>query len=68
METIPIIGPKPEIQVQIEKYAKEIIEIKKVDQTANTLNLEAEINQLVYELYGLSEEEIKIVEREKKGE
>tara|TARA_R110000737_G_scaffold353180_1_gene402941 strand:- start:3930 stop:4760 length:831 start_codon:yes stop_codon:yes gene_type:complete len=68
VETIPIIGPKPEIQVQIEKYAKEIIEIKKVDQTANTLNLEAEINQLVYELYGLSEEEIKIVEREKKGE
>ena len=35
---------------------------KKSDQEVDTSALEAEIDQQVYELYGLTEEEIKIVE------
>jgi adenine-specific DNA-methyltransferase len=40
----------------------EILSVKKSDPTANTRIIEKEIDQLVYELYGLTEEEIKIVE------
>lgn len=39
-----------------------ILEIKKVDPQADTSVLESEIDRLVYELYGLTEEEIAIVE------
>lgn len=39
-----------------------IIEAKKRDLISNTSTLESEIDQLVYKLYGLSEEEIRIVE------
>tara|TARA_B110000902_G_C13941027_1_gene449761 strand:+ start:504 stop:647 length:144 start_codon:yes stop_codon:yes gene_type:complete len=35
---------------------------KKANPTADTSVLEAEIYAMVYELYGLSEEEVKIVE------
>ena len=36
--------------------------IKETELTADTSALEAEIDRLVYELYGLTEEEIRIVE------
>jgi hypothetical protein len=35
---------------------------KRVEPQADTSALEGEIDQLVYQLYGLSEEEVKIVE------
>lgn len=35
---------------------------KKIDPKADTRELEAEIDQLVYKLYGLTEEEIAVVE------
>lgn len=47
---------------RIEKVVSKITKIKKDDFVADTSALEAEIDQLVYQLYGLSEEEIKIVE------
>lgn len=47
---------------KIELLVEEILEIKKQDPTSDTSTIEAEIDQLVYELYGLSEEEIGIVE------
>lgn len=40
----------------------QILELKKAAPNADTSALEAEIDQLVYELYGLTEEEIAIVE------
>lgn len=46
---------------QIEKHVKEVLEHKKENPTTNTSSLEAEINQLVYQLYGLTEEEIGVV-------
>ena len=39
-----------------------ILIAKKSDPKADTTALEKEIDQLVYQLYGLTEEEIKIVE------
>jgi Fe2+ transport system protein B len=43
----------------------QILSLKKSDPQADTSALEAEIDCLVYELYGLTEEEIKIVEGKK---
>jgi hypothetical protein len=40
----------------------QILALKQSDTTADTSDLEQQIDKLVYELYGLSEEEIKIVE------
>jgi hypothetical protein len=42
-----------------------ILIAKKSDPKPDTTPLEKEIDQLVYQLYGLTEEEIKIVEGEK---
>ena len=42
-----------------------VIELKKQSPTADTTTLESQIDQLVYELYGLTEEEIAIVEDRK---
>jgi hypothetical protein len=49
-------------QKEIESISSQIISVKKSDPSADTSALEAEIDRLVYELYGLSEEEIRIVE------
>ena len=62
IELLPIKIPSIEQENVIEDIVNKIISIKKQNPSANTLNLENEIDQLVYKLYGLSEEEIKIVE------
>ncbi|MBZ9629799.1 Eco57I restriction-modification methylase domain-containing protein [Salegentibacter sp. LM13S] len=51
-----------EKEQEITEKVKTLIEIKKQNPTADTAVLEAEIDRLVYELYGLTEEEIGIVE------
>ncbi|WP_103925453.1 class I SAM-dependent DNA methyltransferase [Algoriphagus boritolerans] len=63
---LPILNPEPKIKDQIEELVIEILETKKQDPTSDTSTLEAEIDQLVYDLYGLSEEEIGIVEGSEK--
>jgi hypothetical protein len=40
----------------------QILQQKQQDSVADTSNLEAEIDRMVYELYGLTEEEVRIVE------
>ena len=47
---------------QVAKLAKEILALKKNDREADTSSLEAEIDRVVYTLYGLTQEEIAIVE------
>jgi len=42
---------------------KKIMELKKQNPQADTTDLETQIDQLVYALYGLTEDEIKIVEQ-----
>lgn len=62
IELLPIKIPTIEQEKNIEELVNEIIKIKEVNPFSDTSNLEMEIDQLVYELYGLTEEEIKIVE------
>lgn len=49
-------------QTEIAEIVDKIIGAKKQDPTANTDELEAKIDELVYKLYGLTDEEIAIVE------
>nr|WP_227009062.1 Eco57I restriction-modification methylase domain-containing protein [Christiangramia fulva] len=61
-EKIPLMEPpfNEEITVAVEK----ILSLKKENPAADTTSLEAEIDQLVYELYGLTDEEINIIEKQ----
>ncbi|EAL7998500.1 class I SAM-dependent DNA methyltransferase, partial [Campylobacter jejuni] len=61
--------PLPKINSKNEKLANELISLvdeilkaKEQDKNANTQELENKINSLVYKLYNLTEEEIKIIE------
>jgi adenine-specific DNA-methyltransferase len=59
---IPLIEiPKHQQQPFIEKV-DQILALKKQNPAADTTDLENQIDQLVYQLYELTEEEIKIVE------
>jgi len=60
VETIPILYPT-EVTV-IENLVTQVISLKQIDPEADTKILESEIDQLVYQLYDLTEEEIKIIE------
>ncbi len=46
----------------LEEYSNKILMVKKQTPSADTTTLEAEIDQMVYQLYGLTEEEIGIIE------
>ena len=50
------------IQKSIEKFVDEILTTKKKDPQANTSKLESKIDQIVYKLYGLTDEESNIIE------
>jgi hypothetical protein len=62
LRKLPIPNTSENKQVEISKIVKKILEIKETKPDANTSGLEKEVDQLVYQLYGLTEEEIKIVE------
>jgi len=62
LEQIPIVEPKEETKANIESLVDKILTAKEDDPDADTGELEAEIDELVYELYRLSDEEISIVE------
>jgi adenine-specific DNA-methyltransferase len=57
LEQIPIIQT-----IVLEEKVKEIISQKSLNPFVDTASLEAEIDQLVYQLYGLTDEEIEIIE------
>ncbi|GAA8790070.1 class I SAM-dependent DNA methyltransferase [Helicobacter pylori] len=60
---IPKITPKnQELARKITDCAKAILEAKEKDPKANTQELEKEIDALVYQLYNLTDEEIKTIE------
>ncbi|MBM2624111.1 class I SAM-dependent DNA methyltransferase [Helicobacter pylori] len=60
---IPKITPQnQELAHKITDGAKAILEAKEKDPKANTQELEKEIDALVYQLYNLTDEEIKIIE------
>ena len=57
-----MILPEPEQQPIIERVEK-ILAIKKATPSVSTAEMEAEIDKLVYKLYGLTDEEINIIEQ-----
>ncbi len=59
--SIPFLKEVIEID-HLESLVTQILTQKRQDPTADTSALEAEVDQLVYGLYGLTEEEIKIIE------
>ncbi|WQZ65980.1 class I SAM-dependent DNA methyltransferase [Helicobacter pylori] len=60
---IPKITEKnQELARKITDYAEQILQAKAKDPKANTQRLEKEIDALVYQLYNLTDEEIKIIE------
>ncbi|MDM8559555.1 Eco57I restriction-modification methylase domain-containing protein [Candidatus Parabeggiatoa sp. HSG14] len=61
-EPIPVKQISKKQEQPFVKKVNQIIAAKKHNPKADTSKLEAEIDQLVYKLYGLTEEEIRIVE------
>ena len=59
---IPLPAANMDEQSIIAERVNSIIESKKSNPFADISALESEIDNLVYQLYGLTEEEIKIVE------
>jgi type II restriction/modification system DNA methylase subunit YeeA len=62
IEMLPIKEPTETEELLLEKIVNQILTAKKSDPKADTTALETEIDQLVYQLYGLTEEEIQIIE------
>ena len=62
LSQIPIKGCSSVVQETIIKLVDKILSAKRSNPSADTSGLESEIDRLVYQLYGLTEEEIKIVE------
>jgi hypothetical protein len=62
LEQIPIATGNEVASKKISDLVNKILYAKKQNPSADTTDLENQIDQLVYQLYGLTEEEIKIVE------
>ncbi len=62
IELLPIKQPSEDQENEIENLVNEILKNKKNNLQTRTTDLESQIDQLVYKLYDLTEEEIKIVE------
>ncbi|MBQ3754322.1 MAG: Eco57I restriction-modification methylase domain-containing protein [Prevotella sp.] len=63
LSQIPIKGCSSVVQETIIKLVDKILSAKRSNPSADTSALESEIDRLVYQLYGLTDEEIKIVEQ-----
>ncbi|MFN9468268.1 MAG: TaqI-like C-terminal specificity domain-containing protein, partial [Pseudanabaena sp.] len=61
---LPIVVPQRQIQIVLENIVNKIITAKKGDLHADTSELEKAINRLVYKLYQLTYEEVKIIDPE----
>lgn len=62
MAQMPIVRAAKSVQDNLSSLVSSIIEIKKKDSTANVSPLEKAIDQCVYNLYKISDEDIKIIE------
>ncbi len=59
---LPIFNATDTQKQEIERISSQVLELRNKDKLNNTTPLEQEIDRLVYGLYGLTEEEIGIVE------
>lgn len=62
IELLPIKEPSESQEKELDNLVNEILSIKEQDPSADTNALENQIDQLVYQLYDLTEEEIAIIE------
>ena len=62
MSRIPIPSIKPAQKASISKIVNQILDAKRTNPDATVSDLEDDIDQMVYLLYALTPEEIKIVE------
>ena len=62
IKSLPFIYDS-KLEDKLSENADKILSLKSQDPKADTISLEQEIDAMVYELYGLSEDEIRIVER-----
>ncbi|MDP3792919.1 MAG: Eco57I restriction-modification methylase domain-containing protein, partial [bacterium] len=62
IESLPFVLGDESFQQKIISLVNEILEIKTKDRKSNVDDFESQIDRLVYKLYGLTDEEIKIVE------
>ncbi|WP_228020096.1 hypothetical protein [Sphaerospermopsis sp. LEGE 08334] len=62
IEMLPIKEPTEIEELSLENLVDQILNAKKLDPNADTTALEREIDQMVYQLYELTPEEIKIIE------
>lgn len=64
LEQIPIAEVNKNKEMEIKEIVRKIISEKRKDPDIDTTDLEKEIDSIVYEIYGLNKEEIRIVEGE----
>ncbi|MFC2012472.1 Eco57I restriction-modification methylase domain-containing protein, partial [Chloroflexota bacterium] len=62
LANFPLPKNRQSKQLDIAKLAKQILAAKRADSEADSTQLELQIDQMVYELYGLTPEEIAMVE------
>ena len=62
VRALPIAKANPKHQKQISAIANKILDIKLKDKKADVSELENEIDQIFYDIYGLNEKEIKLIE------
>ena len=63
LKKLPITIPDEKTNKELERLASTIINAKCCNPSADTSALESEIDRLVYQLYGLTEEEIAVIEQ-----
>ena len=62
IELLPIKEPSKLQEDEITEIVDRILSIKEIDPNSDTRILESTIDKLIYNLYKLSEDEIKIIE------
>jgi hypothetical protein len=62
IERLPVKKMSEEEQHPFVQIVEKILEIKKGNPDADTTTLEKQIDRLVYQLYGLTKDEVKIIE------
>ncbi|TPE46206.1 DUF7149 domain-containing protein [Pontibacter mangrovi] len=62
LRNLPIATPDEETRASITQLVEQILSIKQADAAADTSELEAEVDVLVYRLYGLTYEEVLLVD------
>jgi adenine-specific DNA-methyltransferase len=61
IKNLPLAVPSAQILKELSELADKIINTKKLNSSISTVELEDQIDELVYKLYGLSDEDVEII-------